>query len=155
MVAMIFVYAVASFLQENWAANQAPGSLEKFLARWVLSSFRQRGKDVQNPLPVTEENLRAGRELYEKQCAFCHGLDGKGQQPQGIQFYPPVPSLVKRDNELTDGQQHFVVSNGIRYTAMPAFAKVLAPEQIWKVVLWLRQLSAQDQLPGKPTRPTE
>ena len=154
LVAVVFVYAVASFFRENWAASQTPGVLEKFLARWVLSAARQTGAELKNPLSPTEENLREGRERYEKQCAFCHGLDGRGQQPNGMQFYPPVPSLVERDNELTDGQRHFIVSNGIRYTAMPSFAKVLDPEQIWKVVLWLRHLSEQGPLPGE-TRPPE
>ena len=150
LVALVLVFVLVSLLRENWAASQTPGVLERFLARWVLSSARQTGADVKNPLSPTEENLREGRELYEQQCAFCHGLDGRGQRPGGIQFYPPVPSLVEPGSELTDGQRHFIVSNGIRYTAMPSFAKVLAPEQIWKAVLWLRHLSDQGHFPVGP-----
>lgn len=150
LVVMVLVFALGSFFRENWAASQTPGVLERFLVRWVLSSARQTGAEIKNPLLPTEENLREGREFYEQQCVFCHGLDGRGQRPDGIQFYPPVPSLVERDNELTDGQRHFIVSNGIRYTAMPSFVKVLAPEQIWKVILWLRHLSDQGQFPAGP-----
>ena len=149
LVAVVFVYAVASFLRENWAANQPPGRLEGLLAKWLLSFSRRSQAEVRNPLSPTEENLREGREHFEKQCAFCHGTDGKGQTSDGIQFYPAVPSLADRhdhsgqDEELTDGQVHFIVIHGIRYTAMPSFEKVLTTEQTWKVVLWVRRLPQQ------------
>jgi mono/diheme cytochrome c family protein len=42
--------------------------------------------------------------------------------------------------ELRDGQMHYIISRGIRYTAMPSFAKVLTPDQIWKVITWVRSL---------------
>ncbi|MBM6691393.1 cytochrome c, partial [Fusobacterium mortiferum] len=72
------------------------------------------------------------------------GDHGTGQTPEkGVQFYPPVPSLVDSKLNLTDGQMHAVVTNGIRYTAMPAFEKVLTPEQTWKAVLWVRRLAQQ------------
>ncbi|MBI4460921.1 MAG: c-type cytochrome [Acidobacteria bacterium] len=153
VVALLLIFAVVSFLRENWAASQSPGILERVVARWVLSAGRQPEADVRNPLPGTDENLQEGRELYQQHCTFCHGSDGRGQRPDGIQFYPPVPSLVGWESELTDGQSHFIIQHGIRYTAMPSFEKVLSSEQIWKIVLWVRELpnqGRQETLPDKP-----
>jgi mono/diheme cytochrome c family protein len=141
LVALVFVFAIVSFLRENWTADRAPGRLESFLAGWLLGRAPASEADAENPFPATEQNLAEGRQNYEKQCAFCHGLDGKGQGPSGIQFYPPVPSLAQPEEELPDGQVHFVVTKGIRYTAMPSFAKVLTDEEIWKITLWVRQLA--------------
>ena len=143
LIAAIFLFAIGSFLRENWAATQPPGPLEGLVARWLRSLARQPQAEERNPFPRTEENLQAGRERYEKQCAFCHGNEGKGQGENGIQFYPPVPALAERDKDLTDGQIHFVITHGIRYTAMPAFEKVLNSDEIWKVVLWVRRLSRE------------
>ena len=143
LVVLIFLVAIGSFLRENWSANESPGVLETFLAKWALSRARQTAGETRNPLQPTEGNLQEGRQHYEKQCAFCHGLDGKGQGQTGVQFYPPVPSLMDRGNEMTDGQIHSVVTKGIRYTAMPSFAKELGPEEIWKIVLWVRHLPQQ------------
>ena len=153
LIALAFVFVIGSFLRENWAANQSPGAIESFIARLIRSLGAQRQADQPNPFQATPENLEEGRMLYEKQCVFCHGDDGVGQTPEGIQFYPPVPSLVEPDLELSDGQMHFIATNGIRYTAMPAFSNVLTPEEAWKTVLWVRRLAQQP--PPEPTVPAE
>ncbi|HWP84034.1 MAG TPA: cytochrome c [Terriglobia bacterium] len=140
MIAGLGAMALFSFWKENWAADQPPGAVERFLARWLLSGSRT-VPEIPNPLPPSETNLARGRSLYEKQCAFCHGLDGAGPGDSGVQFYPPVPSLVPPQNPLSDAQMHFVIQRGIRYTAMPSFAKALTEEEIWAVVLWLRHLN--------------
>ena len=154
LIALVFVFAIGSFLRENWAANQSPGAIESFIARFIRGLGAQSLADQPNPFSATPENLEEGRMVYEKQCVFCHGDDGVGQTPEGIQFYPPVPSLVDPELELTDGQMHFIATNGIRYTAMPAFEKVLTPDETWKAVLWVRRL-AQQPPPPAPAAPVE
>ena len=149
LVVLVFLFAVASFLRENWGADATPGAVETFLAKLLLGHARG-GENVPNPLQPTQENLQEGRQLYEKQCAFCHALDGKGQSTNGIQFYPPVPSLIDHPSEMADGQIEATINKGIRYTAMPSFAKVLSQEERWKVVLWVRRLSQQPPLPQSP-----
>jgi mono/diheme cytochrome c family protein len=152
LMALAIVFALFSFWRENWAANQAPGPVERFLAGLLLSGSRD-VEDRPNPFSATEENLSEGRQLYESQCAFCHGPDRAGPGDSEVQFYPPVPSLARPQNQLTDSQMHFVIQRGIRYTAMPSFAKALSDDQIWKVVLWIRS----DTNPGiqsDPPHPT-
>jgi mono/diheme cytochrome c family protein len=152
-MAMAVGFALLSFWRENWAADQSPGPVERFLAGLLLSGSRN-VEEKANPVPPTEENLAEGGRLYEAQCAFCHGSDGTGPGQSGVQFYPPVPSLAPPQNQLTDAQMHFVIQRGIRYTAMPSFAKALRDDQIWKVVLWIRQRtnanpSAQSRTPSR------
>jgi cytochrome c oxidase cbb3-type subunit 3 len=114
--------------------------LESLVARWFLSGARVAQENLANPFPSTPENLQAGEDVYQRFCAFCHGADGTGSGEGGIQFYPPVPSLVESKAELSDAQIHAIVSRGIRYTAMPSFAKALTPDRIWKVTAWVRQI---------------
>ncbi|MBI4463533.1 MAG: cytochrome c [Acidobacteria bacterium] len=141
VIALVFVFAILSFLRENWGADAKPGPVETFLANLILGMAHPDRSDISNPIPADEANLEEGRLLYEHQCTFCHGLEGTGLGENGIQFYPPVPSLVEEAHEYSDGQLHAIVSRGIRYTAMPSFAKALQPDQIWKVILWVRHLS--------------
>ena len=145
-IAIAIVFAIGAFLRENWGANETPGLLETLLAKVALHRARSAESEVKNPLAATPENLEAGRSIYEKQCAFCHGLDGSGQGASGPQFYPPVPSLLHRDNDsLTEGQIRSIAKSGIRYTAMPSFERMLSDEEIWKVTLWVRHLQSQSQ----------
>jgi mono/diheme cytochrome c family protein len=141
-IAIVLVIAIFSFLRENWAADQTPGTVERLFAGWLLSGSRKTIAERPNPVPLTESSLNEGRELYEKQCAFCHGQDGKGSGGTGVQFYPPVPSLVEGNGDLTDAGIQSVITQGIRYTAMPSFSKALSEEQMWKIVLWVRHLPA-------------
>src|SRR5579885_510109 len=143
VIAAIIVFALVSFLRENWSANESPGIIETVLAKWALNRARSSEADARNPFAPTPENLDDGKAAYEKQCAFCHGSDGKGQSETGIQFYPPVPPLAGGQHELTDGQISSIISQGIRYTAMPSFTRALPPDEIWKVVLWVRHLQSQ------------
>jgi mono/diheme cytochrome c family protein len=141
LIALVIVFAIGSFLSENWGVTGAPGVVERMIAKWALSSSRREDSRTKNPIAPTAQNLEEGRGSYEKQCAFCHGLDGRGQSQTGVQFYPPVPAIAGPSVELTDGQIQSTITNGIRYTGMPSFSKVLSPEEVWKVALWVRHIS--------------
>jgi mono/diheme cytochrome c family protein len=147
LIALVIVFAIGSFLSENWGVTGAPGVVERMIAKWVLSSSRKEDSGSKNPIAPTAQNLEEGRANYEKQCAFCHGLDGRGQGQTGVQFYPPVPAIAGPSVEVTDGQIQSAITNGIRYTGMPSFSKVLSPEEVWKVVLWVRHISQGAQPP--------
>lgn len=153
LIAAAILFAVLSFLRENWAANQTPGGFERWVARWLLFRNRDDGSGRVNPLPPTAENLAAGRELFEKHCAFCHGMDGHGPAIPGIQFYPPVPSLAQPEEPLTDAQLYSTIELGIRYTAMPSFGQALSDEQIWKVTSFVRSLPRLVSPPVSPHEP--
>lgn len=150
LLVVVIVIAITSYLKENWSATGQPGRVETAMARWILRLSRQDAANEKNPLLPTEENLSKGEESYDLNCAFCHGSNGSGQSAVGLQFYPPVPSLRNLEVNLTDGQIHFVISKGVRYTAMPSFEKVLSAEEAWQVVLWVRNL-AETKNPGNIT----
>src|SRR6266542_1663569 len=43
-----------------------------------------------NPLPVTEQNLLRGKEVFLERCVGCHGPTGNGKGPAG-RFLSPTP----------------------------------------------------------------
>ena len=56
-----------------------------------------------------------------KACVFCHGTDGSGRTPVGTNLYPRVPDLrAFLTQDLTDGDLHYIIENGVQLTGMPA-----------------------------------
>lgn len=73
--------------------------------------------------------------LYNQNCAGCHGLDGKGGA--AIALASPVFLAIADDDSIRR-----VVSNGVTFTAMPAFAQssggMLTQKQIDALVRGIR-----------------
>lgn len=74
---------------------------------------------------------------------MCHGYDGSAQTQVGRALYPKPPDLRQPPTQqLTDGEIHYIIQNGVRLTGMPAWStKHAQPEEdSWKLVLFIRQL---------------
>ena len=98
-------------------------------------------KNRANPLPANYGNLTEGRARFEQYCALCHGLDGKAATLLGRSLYPPAADLtLPQVSKYTDGQLYWIISEGIRFSGMPATRAYSTEEQIWRLVLHLRQL---------------
>ena len=94
-----------------------------------------------NPLPATDANLLEGRARYQEHCSLCHGPDGKGQTALGRNLYPRAGDLTSpKVQKYTDGQLFWILSEGVRFSGMPAGRGLHTEEQMWKMVLYIRRL---------------
>ncbi len=122
-----------------------PGAAESQVAKEVKHRITVGGKDIQNPLPATEENIADGREHFGHHCGICHGLDGEATGvPFADKMSPSVPSLSSKDvQDYKDGQLKWIIENGINPSGMPAWKGTLSDDEMWKVVDFLRHLPAK------------
>ena len=87
-----------------------------------------------NPLAHNEQAIGQGREIYNRTCTVCHGLDGApGGRAPGL---GAGRSYVLRTDEAIFG----AIEKGIPGTEMPPAG--LQPMDIWKVVAYIRSLRA-------------
>ena len=123
-------------------ADAAPSALEKRFAQTALEAWLEYNtKPQENPMAVNSANLLAGMKIYQNNCMGCHG-DQKGASAFGKAFYPPTPQFTMgRSPHDPDAIFHTLVKRGIRLTGMPAFGELLKDEEIWQVVLFVKQLS--------------
>ncbi len=144
-----FVTRGAVFMGTN--ANPLP--LERRIAGAAISASIGKSADDPSPLTADETNLQAGAQVYMKACAGCHGrMDQATGGAKG--FYPSPPHLFPPSKGVTDdpvGATHWVVKNGIRFSAMPSFNQKLSDSEIWQVSLLLQSAnklpaSVQDSL---------
>ncbi len=83
-------------------------------------------------LPVTEQSLQLGADLYAQSCSRCHGLEGQGT--------PRAPSLnvkgyLEQTNDLAMQQ---IITYGVPGTSMPAWGDRLADAEIQAIVGFIR-----------------
>jgi thiosulfate dehydrogenase len=141
-------YAVlrAGLIPANADAN--PGPLETWAAHTSLdATVAREAPKGPNPVPLTDANLVAGIDLYGQHCAICHGT-AKGEaslSPIAKGEYPSPPQLAT-DGVEDDPEEYsfWKIAHGIRWTGMPAWRGTLNDEQIWTLVLFLKQM---DKLP--------
>ena len=127
--------------QLNWNATAKPSKLEARIAGVILHRVIARAASSQtNPFPPSAENISAGEREFGEHCAVCHALDGSAHDPLGADFYPPISRLQHGAQDWSDAELYYIVSNGIRYTGMPGFGKHHDPDEIWKMILWIRHL---------------
>jgi len=125
-----------------------PLPMERFIAHKALAASIGQSSGDQSPLPADETNLLAGAHVYQQNdCVMCHGRLDQPDPDVAKHFYPHAPQLLPPGKGVTDdpvGTTHWVVKNGIRFSAMPAFEGKLTDTEIWQVSLLLRNA---DKLP--------
>jgi len=120
------------------ATSAAPLPLERTIARMALHASFKAAQDDKDPLPVTDANLTAGATVFHDYCAVCHGTPGAKPDAIAAGMFPDPPQLLQSRDMVTDdpeGITHWVVTNGIRLSGMPAFAKTLSDTQRWQVTM--------------------
>jgi cytochrome c oxidase cbb3-type subunit 3 len=89
---------------------------------------------------MLSEAQQRGAELFQQNCAFCHGADATGKNWIGSFLEPRARDLTA--DEITQRATErlaFVIRNGLEGTSMPAWKHVLSDEQIDDVISYLKR----------------
>ncbi len=97
---------------------------------------------IVNPVPATDESSAAGKALFTKNCAECHGDSGKGDGEMADMYDPRPANLTDAEwkHGSSDGEIFTVIKNGVKGTDMKPFAKKLTTDQIWNLVNYIRSI---------------
>lgn len=82
---------------------------------------------------------RKGEALFQKNCAFCHGADGTGKNWIG-RFMEPHPRDLTDARFMSTMNRRLLaqrIEDGLPNTSMPAWGKVLKPQEIDAVIAYL------------------
>jgi predicted CXXCH cytochrome family protein len=144
VVLVVGVIGAIFLVRRGFRATAMPSKWEVAVARTVRNlAIPSRARGEQDPLAVTADTTGQGRELFLAQCAGCHGIDGSGKTPMGVNLYPRVPDLrAPATQNLTDGEIHYIIENGVQLTGMPAWGEPHkgTSGNSWKLVLFIRNL---------------
>jgi thiosulfate dehydrogenase len=118
------------------AATDPAMPFEKFLAKGALRARISKEAPQRDVASFTTGDLAAGAEVYQKNCAFCHGLPQQPPSAASKGMFPRAPQLFTADDTVTDdppGVTYWKIRNGIRLTGMPSFKDALTEQQMWQV----------------------
>jgi mono/diheme cytochrome c family protein len=137
LIVGVAIAAGVSILHNGLSARATPTALEAFIAQHAHRlSIPSDARNMRNPMPATEENLKAARDHFADHCSSCHGNDGRGDTMYGKGLYPKPPDLREsRTQNLSDGELFWIIENGVRFTGMPAFGGGHgSQDDTWKLV---------------------
>lgn len=121
------------------AVEDKPMPMEKFFANKALDAHIEKEMPKSIPIAADESAYLAGADIYQQNCAICHGLPNEDQTPMAKGMFPKPPALFKGHGVTDDpaGETYWKVANGIRLTGMPEFKHSLNDTQMWQVSLLL------------------
>lgn len=128
----------------GFSAKTEPHAIEVFMARQIRHlAIPIEQRNTPNPIPLNPDLIKEGLAHFADHCAVCHANDGSGQTPIGKNVYPKAPDLRLADTQsMSDGELFWVIHNGIRFTAMPAWGEGDPSKDMdsWKLVHFIRHL---------------
>ena len=131
-------------LQHGFSARDQPAAVEIWIARRLRHLAIPAGqRSMVNPIPLHRKFYSEARGHFADHCAGCHANNGSGKTPIGENVYPKAPDLRAQETQtMSDGELFYVIHNGIRFTAMPAWGKGRPEDDrdSWKLVHFIRRL---------------
>ena len=96
---------------------------------------------MNNPVAFNNPNVRAGKELWEKNCKSCHGDPGKFN---AVALVPPPPDATSEAIQAnTDGEIFYKITAG--RGAMPQFELTLSTDDRWKIITYIRKFDPRNE----------
>ncbi|WP_448701184.1 c-type cytochrome [Mucilaginibacter sp. AW1-3] len=125
-------------------AGTIPVGFERFDYPNTRDGYDKASLEVKCPLPA-EKDFADGKVLFLHFCSPCHGETGQGDGTVVAHGFPAPPSYSKGQSsrggamkDLTDGKIYHTITYGVN--AMGSYASQLAPDERWKVVMYVHHL---------------
>ncbi|PKB65791.1 MAG: hypothetical protein BZY82_06985 [SAR202 cluster bacterium Io17-Chloro-G3] len=115
-------------------------------------------REVENPFEITQATINQGAQLFEINCAVCHGTSGQGDGPMkdhlataGYRSAPADLTSSGPSGAKSEGEIYLIIKDGfakayglpVNQFVMPPFQKLLTPEDRWAIVSYIRNLQGR------------
>jgi len=149
LAATIAVGYVLSTGVYNMAATEKHWLVTEKLIEWMrINSIAARADDLQIPEMDNPDYLTVGAVHYDAMCTGCHLAPGLEPTELAQGLYPQAPVFDQRQplgsTEAIEQQARayfWVIKNGIKMTAMPAWGLTHDDETLWAMAFFVQQLS--------------
>jgi mono/diheme cytochrome c family protein len=119
-------------------AGTIPRGFMPFAYANDTAGYTAAGRELKNPIPLTDQVMKEGEELYGKFCVHCHGTQGMGDGPVGLKLPGAPPAYSGTLKNLPAGKMFFTMTYG--KGLMGSHASQLTQEERWKLVHYVQKL---------------
>lgn len=125
----------------NLAASSGHWKITDWFLHWAMrSSVRTHAAFTSPDDPADARSLVSAAGHFANSCAVCHGAPGVKPSPVMQAATPPAPDLAVNAKEWTDKQLFWILQHGVKYTGMPAWAVQDRPDEVRRMVAFVRRL---------------
>lgn len=153
---MIVFFSKGIDLKEINESAQAPGATAPAAQKVAELDM----STVKEPWVSTPEIVAHGKQLFQTNCAMCHGAEGKGDGAAGAGLNPKPRNLVegKWKKGGTSLGLFDVLQNGIAGGSMASWKASIKKNDRWALVAFIRSITqnkvADDEAKLKKIAPT-
>lgn len=125
----------------NVAASSGHWPVTTWAIHWVMQKSVQTHAWWEAPdRAIDRRGLVSAAGHYAQSCAICHGAPGQPPSAVMQQAEPPAPTLLKGLERWRDRELFWILNHGVKFTGMPAWAARDRPDEIARMVAFLRAL---------------
>jgi len=95
---------------------------------------------IQAPARFTAAQIQAGLADYDASCAACHGAPGISRASWANAMTPSPPYLSDAARQWRPRELYWIIGQGARMTAMPAWSESRSDAQLWSLVAFLEAM---------------
>lgn len=123
------------------SASSGHWPVTNWFLHWTMrNSVRTHAALTAPSNPRADQDLVSAAGHFAASCASCHGAPGERPSPVMQAATPPAPDLAVNAREWTDKQLFWILQHGIKFTGMPAWAVQDRPDEVRRMVAFVRAL---------------
>lgn len=109
----------------------------------LIDQIHSLASPLRASIPPEKLSLEVGRRIYQQQCAFCHGVDGRADTEVAKVLHPPPRNFADplEMARVDDGRMYSAIKLGREGTAMGGHRDLLNPAEIIDVMRYIRTLT--------------
>lgn len=148
LAVLVLVFLALNSGAYNMAATDKHWTITEKMITWVReSSIKARAEELEVPTLDEAAMLGKGLKEYNAMCTECHLAPGIQPTELAVGLYPQAPVFHERE-QVTDAQDKlylfkkyfWVIKNGLKMTAMPAWGLTHTDEEIWAIAAFVLKL---------------
>ena len=141
---MFFVFATTlSFANGKKGHDHGHGMDPHMQAMYALKDKVPMDYQIMERTPINpdQESLQSGSAIFQRQCAVCHGEQGRGDGPAAKGMNQKPANFLDREHSAIygPGEKFWIIGNGSGETGMPAFPNLSLIDR-WNLVNHIYQL---------------